>query len=81
MEDDWYVSTNMVKPGVGDTPEDEAAKVKKTLGIGMSVEDTVVKLKKNNYQYASSGDTRRLIEEIDRLNSECESLSAMLIRS
>lgn len=35
-----------------------------------TLDETIDKLVKNGYQYASSGDVRRLVAEIERLRSE-----------
>jgi hypothetical protein len=49
-------------------PEDMKTQVK----VGFTLGQTIEKLKQNSYQYATAGDTRRLIEEIDRCHARLE---------
>jgi hypothetical protein len=54
------------------TSEDEieAAGAREKLGIGVSLQTRITKVKGNNYMYASRGDTKAFIDEIERLNNE-----------
>ena len=47
----------------------EADEIKKTLGIGASLNDRINKVVSNQYQYATSGDSRAFISEISRLTA------------
>lgn len=57
---------------MAETAEAEAFEAKTKLGIGISVEDRIAKLERNGFQYATAGDTKALISEIDRLKAELE---------
>ena len=46
---------------------EEVTKIKKTLGIGSSLDERIEKLKTTSYQYCSAGTARLLVEEIERL--------------
>lgn len=47
-------------------PEDMRTQLK----LGTDIAGTIAKLKANGFQYATAGDTRRLIEEIERLHRQ-----------
>lgn len=49
-------------------PED----MKTAMKLGADLAGTIAKLKANGFQYATAGDTRRLIEEIERLQARLE---------
>lgn len=49
-------------------PEDMKVAVK----MGTDLAGTIAKLKANGFQYATAGDTRRLIEEIERCHGRLE---------
>jgi biotin operon repressor len=46
-------------------PEDMRTEIK----ISRTVDESIAKLKAQGFQYATAGDARRLIEEIERLRS------------
>ena len=56
--------------------EDKALNYRKQIKVGAAdVGATIEKLKKQQFQYATAGDARRLIEEIERLREESNELS------
>lgn len=57
--------------------EAEAAEAKVKLGIGISLKDRIEKLKRNQYQYATAGDTKALIDEIENLRATGYALAKM----
>jgi hypothetical protein len=63
---DWAMFHNGIK-GAPAADWAEAQEVKSKLGIGKTVDERIAKLKANNYQYASAGDSKALIDEIERL--------------
>lgn len=53
-------------------PEDMRSQYK----LSKTVDQTIASLKANGFQYATAGDSRRLIEEIERLRCHCADLIA-----
>lgn len=41
--------------------------MRKAVRLGRTVDETIAKLKRDGFQYATAGDARRLIEEIEQL--------------
>lgn len=53
-----------------DEAEIEAEEARDKLGIGHSLQRRIDKVKAANYQYASRGDTKMFVDEIERLRLE-----------
>jgi hypothetical protein len=55
--------------------EQEAAHAKKTLGIGLPLEERIAKLRTNGFQYCSAGTARVLVETLEKYRTTLEQVA------